>query len=400
MMYSRRLIADLVDRLDYMPAVALLGARQVGKTTLADQMAETRPSIYLDLESPRDREKLSDPEFYLASHEDKLVVLDEIQRVPELFQVLRGLIDQGRKRGKTAGRFLLLGSASAEWLRQSETLAGRISYLELSPLDVMELEPTDQRTLWVRGGFPDSFLARTEARSLEWRNSFIRTYLERDIPQLVPRIPSTTLRRFWTMLAHNQGGLFNAAEIGRSLAMDGKTISRYLDLLVNLMLVRRLQPYYANTGKRLVKTPKVYVRDSGVLHALLGIPDHEELMGHPVAGASWEGFAIQNLLAVAPEQVSAAFYRTSSGAEIDLLLEVPGEGLWAIEVKLGLQAKPRRGFHEACKDLQPVRRFVVNSGTERYPIAPDVEAIGLRELAGLLAATAKSPHLAAGGLSL
>ncbi len=401
-MMIRRLIADLADRLSYVPAVALLGPRQVGKTTLADQLGESRPSIYLDMESPRDREKLADPEFYLAQHEDKLVILDEVQRAPELFQVLRGLIDQGRKRGKRAGRFLLLGSASADLLRQSETLAGRIAYLELSPFDVLELEPYAQQALWVRGGFPDSFLAERDSRSMDWRTNFIRTYLERDIPQMVPRIPSTTLGRFWTMLAHNHGGLFNAAEIGRSLAMDGKTVARYLDLMVDLMLVRRLTPFHANVGKRLVKAPKVYVRDSGVLHALLGIGDSEALMGHPVAGASWEGFAIQNLIATAPERASAAFYRTSAGAEIDLLLDIPGKGLWAIEVKLGLSAKPGRGFHEACKDLQPTRRFLVNSGTERYALSAEVEVIGLRELAATLAAAGAStpPYLAAGDFNL
>ncbi len=378
------MMTDLVDSLAYAPAVALLGARQVGKTTLADQLAQSRDSIYIDLESPRDREKLADSEFYLSTHEDRLVILDEVQRAPELFQVLRGLIDQGRKRGKRSGRFLLLGSASAELLRQSETLAGRIAYLELSPLDVLEVEPADQRTLWLRGGFPDSFLAANDARSLDWRANFIRTYLERDIPQMVPRIPSTTLARFWTMLAHNHGGLFNAAELGRSLALDGKTVGRYLDLMVDLMLVRRLTPFHANVGKRLVKAPKVFVRDSGIMHALLGIADLESLLGHPVVGASWEGFAIQNLIATAPPHAVATFYRTSAGAEIDLLLDIPGKGLWAVEAKLGLSAKPRRGFHEAIKDLQPTRSFLVNSGTERYRISPDVEVIGLRELASLM----------------
>ena len=368
-----------------MPAVALLGPRQVGKTTLAQAIAEERKSVYLDLESPVDREKIADATFYLSGHEDDLVVLDEIQRIPDLFAILRGLIDQGRRQGKRFGRFLLLGSASADLLRQSETLAGRISYIELSPFDVLELGADMRRQLWVRGGLPESFLADGDERSLIWRQDFIRTYLERDIPQLGPRIPATTLHRFWTMLAHVQGGLFNAAQLARGLAVDGKTVGRYLDLLVDLMLVRRLQPFQTNVGKRLVKSPKVYVRDSGIVHALLNIGDHEELLGHPVSGASWEGFVIENLIAAAPPQTVPLFYRTA-GAEVDLLLEIPKHGIWAIEIKLGLSARPEKGFFIACEDLKPARRFVVNSGTERYRVDAATEAIGPLEMAEVLAA--------------
>lgn len=368
--------------------MVLLGPRQVGKTTLAHTMAGDRASVYLDLESPLDREKLRDPVFYLQEHQDKLVVLDEVQRLPELFATLRGLIDQGRRRGKTSGRFLLLGSASTDLLRQSETLAGRVAYLELGPFDVLELphkRGQDQKTLWVRGGFPESFLARTPADSLAWRADFIRTYLERDIPQLGPRIPATTLYRFWTMLAHVQGGLFNAAQLARGLAVDGKTIARYLDLLVDLMLVRRLQPFQANIGKRLVKSPKVYVRDSGIVHALLGIGSYDALLNHPIIATSWEGFVIENLVAAAPQRTVPLFYRTAAGAEIDILLEIPGHGLWAIEVKHGLSAHPAKGFFLACDDLKPSRRYVVHSGTDRYKVAKGLEAIGLRDLAALLA---------------
>ena len=279
---------------------------------------------------------------------------------------------------------MLLGSASADLLQQSETLAGRIAYTELTPFDVLEVAEDRETELWARGGLPESFLANEDARSMSWRQDFIRTYLERDIPQLGPRIPATTLHRFWTMLAHAQGGLFNAAQLARGLAVDGKTVARYLDLLVDLMLVRRLQPFRANIGKRLVKSPKVYIRDSGIVHALLNIEDHEELLGHPVAGASWEGFVIENLIRVSPQRTVPLFYRTSAGAEIDLLLEVPKHGLWAIEIKRGLSGSPRKGFFIACDDLKPARRFVVNAGKERYRIDPHTEAIGLCGLAETL----------------
>ncbi len=372
-------------RLEQFPAVALLGPRQVGKTTLALEIAEQRPSIYLDLENPADRQKLADAELYLSSHADKLVILDEVQRMPELFQLLRGLIDQGRRNNIRSGRFLLLGSASIDLLRQSgESLAGRIAYIELTPLNVLEVEDAVREPLWIRGGFPDSFLATSDESSAIWRENFIRTYLERDIPQLGPRIPAETLRRFWSMLAHLQGGVMNAAQLARALGVDGKTVARYLDLLVDLLLVRRLQPLHANVGKRLVKSPKVYVRDSGVVHTLLGLDNREAVLGHPVAGGSWEGFVIENLLSVVPTRTEAWFYRSAAGAEIDLVLQLPGGGLWAIEIKRGLSPKLERGFHHASEDLQPERAFVVYSGKERYPLRSGVEAIGVTELATLL----------------
>lgn len=381
-MIPRLLFSTLQERLAFFPAVALLGPRQVGKTTLAETIGQSQASIYLDLENPADREKLQDAALYLSAHQDKLVILDEIQRVPELFQALRGLIDQGRRQGRTAGHYLLLGSASMDLLHQSgESLAGRIAYLELSPLNLMEVSPDQAQTLWVRGGFPDSFLANTEANSYIWRENFIRTYLERDIPQLGPRIPAETLRRFWTMLAHTQGGLLNAAKLAQNLAVDGKTIARYLDLLVDLLLVRRLPPWSANTGKRLVKSPKTYVRDSGLLHTLLGLSNYETLLGHPVVGASWEGFVIETLLTLLPNPPQASFYRTSAGAEIDLLLELPDNQRWAIEIKRSLVPKVERGFYNACEDVQPNRAFVVYAGFERFPVSQQIEAISLPDLA-------------------
>jgi len=373
-------------RLAQFPAVALLGPRQVGKTTLAELIAEKRASVYLDLESVADREKLSDAGLYLSGHEDKLVILDEVHRAPELFQTLRGLIDRGRRRGIRAGRFLLLGSASIDLLRQSgESLAGRIAYVELGSFNVLEVDGDTRERLWIRGGFPDSFLAESDEASTVWRENFVRTYLERDIPQLGPRVPAETLRRFWTMLAHVQGGTLNAARLARSLAVDGKTVARYLDLLVDLLLVRRLSPFHANVGKRLVKSPKVYVRDSGIVHTLLGLDDREALLGHPVAGGSWEGFVLENLLGAAPERVKAHFYRTAASAEIDLVLEMPRGALWTVEIKRGHAPKLDKGFHHAREDLDPERSFVVYSGDDRYPKGDGIEVIGLGELATILA---------------
>lgn len=384
-MIERRIQPSLAEDLDHHPAVALLGPRQVGKTTLALELARTRRAVYLDLESEGDRARLTEPELYLAEHREDLVILDEVHRVPGLFPVLRGLIDQGRREGLSAGRFLLLGSASFDLLRQSgETLAGRITYRDLGPFDVLEAAPRPLSTLWSRGGFPGSLLAATEALSLRWRQDFIRTYLERDIPQFGPRIAAETLRRFWTMLAHHQGGLLNTAMLGRNLGVEAKTTARYLDLLVDLLLVRRLPPWHTNLGKRLVKAPKTYLRDSGLLHALLHLPDLETLLAHPIVGASWEGFVIENLLACAPPDVDGYFYRTGGGAEIDLLLAWPGGDLWAIEIKRSLVPKVERGFHAACADLRPVRRFVVHPGEDRYPLGSGIEAIPLPDLARLL----------------
>jgi len=363
------------------PAVVLTGPRQVGKTTLALGVAGPRPATYLDLESQADRARLSEPELYLDDHVDELLVLDEIQRLPGLFEVLRGTIDRGRREGRGVGRFLLLGSASLELLAQSgETLAGRIAFAELTPFDLTEVGGDQLDRLWVRGGFPESFLARSGKSSLRWRRDFIRTYLERDIPQLGPRIPAETLRRLWTMLAHNQGGLLNAANIARGLGVSGTTVGQYLDLMVDLLLVRRLAPRLANVGKRLVRSPKVYVRDSGLLHALLGIADKEALLGHPVIGASWEGFVIENLIALAGEEVEASFYRTSGGAEVDLVLTWPGGGEWTVEVKRTLAPKSERGMRSALADIEPERSFLVYPGEERYPLGEGLEAIGLADL--------------------
>jgi uncharacterized protein len=380
-MITRRATPELATLLGQSPAVVLSGPRQVGKTTLALELAEERPASYLDLESPADRARLAEPELYFADHADELLILDEIQRLPGLFEVLRGVIDRARREGDANGRFLLLGSASLELLAQSgETLAGRIAFAELTPFDLTEVGAEELDRLWVRGGFPQSFLAHSEQASLRWRRDFIRTYLERDIPQLGPRIPAETLRRLWTMLAHNQGGLLNASNLARGLGVSGATTGRYLDLMVDLLLVRRLPPRLANVGKRMVRSPKVYLRDSGLLHALLGIADKESLLGHPVIGGSWEGLVIENLIGVAGQDVEPSFYRTSGGAEIDLVLTWPDGREWAIEVKRTLAPKLERGTRSALADIRPERGFVVYPSSERYLLGDGVEAIGLAEL--------------------
>lgn len=385
-MFKRHLQSLLDEELQFSPAVALLGPRQVGKTTLALEVARNIPHVYLDLESDRDRGKLAHPELYLESHLDKLVILDEVHRAPGLFPALRGLIDQARRSGRASGQYLLLGSASLDVLHQSgETLAGRIAYLELGPLNVLETGQSAPDALWLRGGFPQSLTAPSDARSLRWRENFIRTYLERDIPQFGPRIAAETLRRFWTMLAHHQGGLLNVAQLARNLGVDVKTAQSYIDLLCDLLLVRRLAPWHTNTGKRLVKAPKVYVRDSGLVHALLNIKSKESLLSHMVLGASWEGFCIETLLACVPAGVTGYFYRTSGGAEVDLLLVWPGGGLWAIEIKRSSAPKVERGFHSACDDLKPNQKWVVYPGQETYPLGADIQAISLHGLCERLA---------------
>ncbi|MEP5761540.1 MAG: ATP-binding protein [Litoreibacter sp.] len=379
-MIERKKLKDIVSLLEDFPAVALLGTRQVGKTTLARQIADHRPSVYLDLETERDRAKLADPGYYLRLNADKLIVLDEIHRAPEIFQEMRAVIDENRRRGHRSGQFLILGSASVDLLRQSgESLAGRIAYEELYPLNALEASQQRPEQVWWRGGYPDSYNARSDAVSDVWRRDFIRTYLERDIPDLGPRIPAERLRRLWTMLAHLNGGLLNSANLARNLEVDNKTITNYLDLMVDLLLVRRLQPWHVNTGKRLVRSPKVYVRDTGILHSLLQVNSLDALMGHPKLGDSWEGFVIENIASVLEPQVAMSFYRTSAGAEIDLVLEQP-DGIWAIEIKRTTAPKLTRGFHAACADLGPLRRIVVHGGDDRFSLGQGIEALPLLDL--------------------
>ncbi|MCE8000614.1 MAG: ATP-binding protein [Rhodobiaceae bacterium] len=377
-MIVRNHLKRVEDALDAQTGVVLLGPRQVGKTTLAQDIAETREAIYLDMERIADRQILEEPDLYLDAQMGKLVVIDEVQLMPGLFGALRGQIDRRRRAGHRTGQFLLLGSASNTLLQQSaESLAGRVSYHELTPFTLDEAGQRAFPRLWLRGGFPDSFLAQSGRASLTWREDFIRTYLERDIPSFGLRIPAETLRRFWTMLAHEQGGLLNAAKLAAGLGVSGQSIARYLDLLVDLMLVRRLPPWHANTGKRLVKSPKVYIRDAGLTHALLGIETAEALLGHPVVGGSWEGFCIENLIAAAPRGTEASFYRSSAGAEIDLILKLPGGALWAIEVKRTTSPKVTRGFHIAADDLDVAERILVYAETRDVPGQAGLRAMPL-----------------------
>ncbi len=383
-MIKRRLESLVAETLQRTSAVALIGPRQVGKTTLALNIAESTTSVYLDLESRLDLQKVQDITAFQTQNSGRLIIMDEVQRLPEVFASLRGIIDKERRKGNKTGQFLFLGSASIDLLRQSsESLAGRIAYIELTPIDVLEYAGDDLdelNMLWLRGGFPESLLAATDRNSIRWRNDFIRTYLERDIPQLGPRIPAITLERFWTMLAHNQGGVLNAASLARSLEVSGVTIGRYLDLMVDLLLVRRLQPWTFNIGKRLVRSPKVYVRDSGIAHALLNIERFNDLLGHPVTGGSWEGFVIENLLSVAPARVQPFYYGTPGGAEIDLILEFSSKEKWAIEIKRSSSPSLSKGFHIACDDIKPHRRYVVYSGQDSFSLGNGITAIPLHEL--------------------
>ncbi len=386
-----RRIFDLVNaRLKTTSSVVLLGPRQVGKTTLAHAIADSRGSaaLYVDLESSADQRRLSEPEEFLRAQTGKLVVIDEIHRAPGLFPVLRGLIDARRRAGDRVGHFLLLGSASLDLMRQlSESLAGRASYVELAPVDAGELlgGPDDAApsidTLWVRGGFPDSLLAANDTDSLVWRRDLIRAYLEREVPMFAPRLPSATVERCWRMLAHSQGTLLNQSRLAMSLSVSAPAVGRYVDLLVDLLLVRRLAPWSGNSGKRLVRSPKVYVRDVGLVHALLDLETFHDVTGHPVAGASWEGMAIETLIAAAGDRYTPTFYRTADGAEVDLVLERGGAVDFAIEIKRSASPTVSQGLRRAREVLQPRETILVHGGVGEWPAAPGITAMSLRQLA-------------------
>lgn len=383
----RRLLEDkIIQALTTMPVVAILGPRQVGKTTLALEIANNKLDkdvVYLDLERDSDLGRLNEPETYLQRFANKLLIIDEVQRKPDLFRTLRSLVDERKRAGERAGQFLLLGSASRDLIQHSsETLAGRIRFLELSPFSIFELlsnapQDFDIEKLWMRGGFPDSYLAGDDDESWDWRSDFIASYVERDIPLMGPKVPATRMKRFWTMLAHWHGQQVNMSSLGKSLEVDHKTIRFYLDILTDFYMVRQLQPWAGNTRKRLVKSPKVYLRDSGLLHVLLNISDYETLLGHPVLGASWEGFVLESIIQSLSNKWQYSYYRTSGQTELDLVLEGPKNEVFAIEIKRSIAPKVSKGFHSASDDIKATRKFVVYPGEDRFPLGHDTDAINL-----------------------
>ena len=391
-MYERLEQKHLTDLLAQFAAVVLLGPRQTGKTTMAFEQKDAHANaLYLDLELPSAQRQLEDPEAFFMAHPGQLVILDEVQRIPEVFSILRGVIDQRRRQGESSGQFLLLGSATGVLLQQSsESLAGRVAQLELTPFQAREVltpkfQSSELNGLWVRGGFPLAWLAKDDAASMTWREAFITTYLEKDIPAMGSRIPATTLRRLWTMLAHNQGELLDQSKLASALAISGQTVGRYIDLLCDLMLVRRLPAWSGNAGKRLIRSPKVYVRDSGLVHALLGLSTLDAVLSHPVAGSSWEGFVIEQLIAAATT-ASVSFYRTSNGAEVDLVLEFRNGQTWIVEVKRSTAPTISKGFFVAAADLGAARKLLVAPVEHPYPINDGVEVMDPL-MAALLIAT-------------
>ena len=383
----KRLNMDRVrEVLSFMPAAVVLGARQVGKTTMAKMLADERPSIYLDLENPEDLALLANPGRYLRDNGDKLIVLDEIQRAPEIFMVLRGVIDDNRAVGRKAGQFLLLGSASMDLLRQSsESLAGRIGYVDMGGLNILEVGNDNTRQLWLRGGFPECYTAAADDGAMQQAEFLIRTYLERDIPEFGFDVPSERVRRLWTMLAHLQGQNVNFNQLAANLEVDRKTALHNAEILVGLKLLRRLDPWHVNIGKRLVKSPRYYVRDSGILHRLLGINSFDALLSNPILGKSWEGFVIENLVSVLPPLAGIWFYRTQAGAEVDLVIELPGPEIWAIEIKHGNAPKLGKHFRQTFDDVGATRKHVVYGGDEEFQAGDDISAISLRGMMEKLA---------------
>lgn len=387
----RRAEGVLRHRLASASAVVLTGPRQVGKTTLARDLADgwSAGATYLDLERPADARRLTDADAYLRAQPPRLTVIDEFQRSPGLAETLRGVIDENRREGFRSGQFLLLGSAGLAVSRaSSESLAGRVSYVELGGVVVDEAATVGigQDLLWLRGGYPDAILAESDDSSLRWRQDLVRSYLERDVPMFAPRVPAETLRRLWTMLAHNSGRLLNASQLAGSLGISSPTAARYVDLLVDLGLVRRLEPWHVNVGKRVTKAPKIHVRDSGLLHALLEIRTWDELLGHPAAGPSFESFVVENILSAVGDAYRPFHYRTARGDEVDLVLVRGGAPYAAIEVKRSTAPHVSAGFHRAAADLGVRERWIVYPGEADYPI-DGATVIGLHALVRRLRAS-------------
>jgi predicted AAA+ superfamily ATPase len=378
-MIDRLIFSTIREYLDIFPVVALVGPRQSGKTTLAKMISNEKDSLYLDLEQSEDLLKLSAPKLFFSEFREKLIILDEIQRTPDLFATLRGYVDSD----PDTGGFLVLGSASPDLLRQSsETLAGRIGYIETTPFNIREIDNPNKH--WLRGGFPRSYLASSDKTAFIWLRSFIQTFLQRDIPNLGIHIPSLQLEQFWEMLAHSHAQCWNASKIATNFGFSASTVKRYLSLFESCYMIRQLYPYAANVKKRLVKTPKVYLRDSGLLHSILRISSLDKLMGNPIVGASYEGWIIEQICSqLSNSDVKPYFYRTHAGAEIDLLLDSPN-GLIAIEIKRSLTPKPSKGFFSAMKDLRCEQAYVVYPGSDIYKLDKQTSVVTLRHLLALL----------------
>jgi predicted AAA+ superfamily ATPase len=381
-MFQRKSALEIRHQLGLSPAVAILGARQIGKTTLAKQIAAEFPdSIYLDLENAQARAKLDQADVFFEANRHRLVVLDEIQNAPELFSTMRGEIDADRR----PGRFLILGSASFKLLQQSQSLAGRLALVDMAPLLLSEVHQSfeDIQTLWVRGGFPGSYTAPQDDASWLWRDAFVRHFLHSDLPALGINVEPELMRRFWRMVAHLHGQLFNASSIAASLGVSSPTVTRYLDHLVQSLMLRRLEPYHANLGKRLVKSPKIYVRDSGLLHYLLGMRNVHDLMGHPNTGASWEGFCIEQICNHLPTGASVSFYRTAAGAELDVVVET-GRETTGFKIKFSSAPKVSKGFWQACEDIGVHKAYVMAPVQEGWAMAKDVQVVSPLDIPMLL----------------
>lgn len=397
-MIERERFLHLVKALKSMPVVALIGPRQVGKTTLALEVSKKldKPVTYIDLESDADFNKLTDAETYLKRFGGQLLIIDEVQRKPDLFRLLRVIVDERKRKGERTAHFLLLGSASKDLLQKSsESLAGRIRYMELTPFNLTELNDAEKEgfnleRLWLRGGFPDSYLAPTEEESADWRSDFLATYVERDIPNMGIGVSANQLKRFWKMLAHYHGSQINLSEFGRSLEVSHTTIRNYLDLLTDFYMVRQLTPWSGNVKKRLVKIPKVYIRDSGILHSLVQLPTIEAIFSHPLIGASWEGFVVENIINQLDNRWDYSYYRTATQAEIDLVLHTPDNEIWAVEIKRTAAPKLTRGFYDACKDVKATHKYVIIANQDRYPLPHGVEVMGLLDFLRILQNTSQT----------
>ena len=377
-MFKRIAHQKIADHLQWSPAVGILGPRQIGKTTLAKTFAaQSSNSIYLDLDTAQARARLVNPSAFFQANRHRLVILDEIQNQPELLSELRGEIDLDRR----PGRFLLLGSASFKLLKQSQSLAGRLSLVDMSPLLLSEIYQTfnDTQTLWVRGGFPNSYLAKSVNASWDWRAALIRHFLNTDLPGLGITVEPQLMYRFWRMVAHLHGQMFNASSVATSLGISASSTGRYLDHLCDALMVRRLEPYFINLGKRLVKSPKVYVRDSGLLHSLLGIREVNDLLGHPSTGASWEGFVIEQIAAHLPEGALMSFYRTAAGAELDVIVEM-GRRKLGFEVKFSSSPKVTKGFWQACEDVGVDAAYIVAPVEAGWVVQDKVEVISALDI--------------------